>query len=329
MGHLPAGFGAAVHRCCTPSHHNWLPCMVGPTFRAIFSKRSGGRAPESRKPLPQNRFWGLQGHANTKPPGRSGITPLPFHMDGRQARFCLRSAESGIDRVIGQGILKVRQFLSCTRTRPRRSRAPGHQQSSSNHCPPTPPASDPASLAASQLSWAQQWVLQDDPRRPATISTRANCKINALWVQQWQSSAKSPPNPDLVEAPLGTDVLKLHEGLRKAQISLAIQLRMGTNGLDAFLFQARVPSVPSPLCSCGRGQQRAKHVLIFCPKYEGARHELWDEQGHLPDFSKLLGTAEGLRKTIRWVIQRGILGQFRGARDTLYGPHLPHSPAPD
>jgi hypothetical protein len=73
----------------------------------------------------------------------------------------------------------------------------------------------------------------------------------------------------------------------------------------------------------------AKHVLIFCPKYEGARHELRDEQGHLPDFLKLLGTAEGLRKTTRQLMQRGILGQFRGARDALYGLLLPHSPAPD
>jgi hypothetical protein len=97
----------------------------------------------------------------------------------------------------------------------------------------------------------------------------------------------------LVEAPPGTDVLKLHEGLRKAESLLAIQLRTGTNGLDAFLFQARVPS---PLCSCGRGWQTAKHVLILCPRHAGAWHELRDEQGYLPDFSKLLGTAEGLQK---------------------------------
>jgi hypothetical protein len=72
----------------------------------------------------------------------------------------------------------------------------------------------------------------------------------------------------LVKAPPGTDVLKkLHEGIKKAESLLAIQLIMGTNGLDAFLFQARVPSVSSPLRSRGRGQQTAKHVLIFCPRH--------------------------------------------------------------
>jgi hypothetical protein len=74
----------------------------------------------------------------------------------------------------------------------------------------------------------------------------------------------------LVEAPPGIDVLKLHEGLRKAESSLAVDLKTGTNGLDAFIVQARVPSVPSPLCSCGKGRQMVKHVLVFYPKYAGA-----------------------------------------------------------
>jgi hypothetical protein len=131
----------------------------------------------------------------------------------------------------------------------------------------------------------------------------------------------------LVEALPRTDVLKFHEELRKAESSLAIKLRTGTNILDAILFQARVPSVSSPLCSCGRGQQTAKHVLIVCPRHSGAQHELRDEHGHLPHFFKSLETAEGLQTTTRLAMQRGILGQFRGARDTLYGPSLSLLPA--
>jgi hypothetical protein len=73
----------------------------------------------------------------------------------------------------------------------------------------------------------------------------------------------------------------------------------------------------------------AKRVRIYCPRHAGERHELRDEQGHLPDFSKLLGTGEGLRKTTKWVMQRGILGQFGGTRDTLYGSFLSLSLAQD
>jgi hypothetical protein len=75
--------------------------------------------------------------------------------------------------------------------------------------------------------------------------------------------------------------------------------------------------------------QTAEHILIFCPRHAGAWHELRDEQGYLPDFSNLFGTAEGRRKTTEWVTQRGILGQFRGARNELYGPFLSRSLALD
>jgi hypothetical protein len=39
--------------------------------------------------------------------------------------------------------------------------------------------------------------------------------------------------------------------------------------------------------------------IIYCIKYAGARHELRDEPGHSPDFSKMQGTAEGLRMTTK------------------------------
>jgi hypothetical protein len=54
-----------------------------------------------------------------------------------------------------------------------------------------------------------------------------------------------------------------------------------------------------------------------------------DEQGHLPNFLKSLEMAEGLQKTTKWVMQRGILGQFRGARDLLYRSSLSLPPALD
>ncbi len=167
------------------------------------------------------------------------MAPLALHLDGWQARFQLRSAESRIDMVMEDGILNVKHFICCTRLHPRHSRAPRTWQNPSHSLPPPSPqplAAVPAPLAASQLSWAQQWVPQDNPRCPATISTRANHKITTLWLQQWLSSAQSPTNTDLVEAPPGTNVLKLHEGLKKAGRSLAIQLRTAKNALDAFLF---------------------------------------------------------------------------------------------
>ncbi len=42
-----------------------------------------------------------------------------------------------------------------------------------------------------------------------------------------------------------------------------------------------------------------------------APHLLRNRRGHLFDVLKYLGTAEGLRKTIKWVLHRTILRQLR------------------
>ncbi len=136
-------------------------------------------------------------------------------------------------------------------------------------------------LLLPSLPSPSNWSLRVILNAHTTISTRANSTINAFQLQQWQSLAKSSPNPDLVEAPLVTNILKLHQGLRKMESLLAIQQRIEINGLDAFLFQVRVPFVPSHLRSCGRGWQTAKHVLVFCPQYSKARHSLRDKLVHL------------------------------------------------
>jgi hypothetical protein len=142
----------------------------------------------------------------------------------------------------------------------------------------------------------------------------------------WQASAKSPAPSTSIEAPPSIDVLALHQLLRKPETALAVQLRTGKNGFNAFLYPARVPSLLSPLCSCGLGHQTAKHIIIHYRNFSAARHALRDNQGHLPDFKQLLTTPTGLQKVTKWVIQRGILGQYRRARGFLYPPGLSSQP---
>jgi hypothetical protein len=82
----------------------------------------------------------------------------------------------------------------------------------------------------------------------------------------------------------------------KARVVLTEQLRMGKNGFNAFLHLACVPIVPSVICSCGRGSQTAKHILIHCSTFSAAQHLLRDSQGCLPDFKQLLSSPERLQK---------------------------------
>jgi hypothetical protein len=100
----------------------------------------------------------------------------------------------------------------------------------------------------------------------------------------WQASAKSPALLTSIEAPPSIDVLALYQLLQKLEMALAVQLRTGKNSFNAFLYQAHVLTVLSPLCNYRIGHQTAKHIIIHCRNFSAARHALSNNQGHLPDF---------------------------------------------
>ncbi len=104
-------------------------------------------------------------------------------------------------RPVEEGIQKVRRSLSSTTRRPRRTATPRIQQNLSNTPPPRQPTADPALLAASQLFWAQQWVPQDNPTHPTTISTRANRKLKTLWLTAVAVFSKKHSQPRLGGSP--------------------------------------------------------------------------------------------------------------------------------
>jgi hypothetical protein len=108
-------------------------------------------------------------------------------------------------------------------------------------------------------------------------------KAQQSWHSMWRASGKSPAPSISFEAPPSTDVLALYQQLRKLETALGVQLQTG-KGFNAFLYQACVPSVISPLCSCGFGHQTAKHIIIHCCNFLAARHALRDNQGYLPDY---------------------------------------------
>jgi hypothetical protein len=99
---------------------------------------------------------------------------------------------------------------------------------------------------------------------------------------------------------------------------MVVQLQTGKNGFNVFIYQAHVPSVSSQLHSCGFRHQTAKHTSIHCRKFSAVRHALRDDQGSLPDYGQLVTTLTGLKMVTRWVIERGMLGQYQRARGLLY-----------
>jgi hypothetical protein len=91
---------------------------------------------------------------------------------------------------------------------------------------------------------------------------------------------------------------------------------MGKIGLVKFLYTRKVPGVLSAQCECGRGEETARHIALFCMK-ERERHLYLRTHGRL-DYRRLVGTNEGARKLTEWIIRSGRLGQFSLASRLLY-----------
>ena len=69
---------------------------------------------------------------------------------------------------------------------------------------------------------------------------------------------------------------KQHQSIRKAESSLAIQLRTERIGFAAFLHTPRVLDIVSPACQCGWRREDPKHHVIFCPTRGPNRRSLYE-----------------------------------------------------
>jgi hypothetical protein len=97
-----------------------------------------------------------------------------------------------------------------------------------------------------------------------------------------------------------------HDGLRKAESSALIQARTGKIGLKAFLFQRKVPGIPTPLCDCGGAPETVGHLLEGCEAHE-------PPQGlGTPRISKQgIARGENVRPILRWLM--GKLPEYKVA----------------
>jgi hypothetical protein len=86
---------------------------------------------------------------------------------------------------------------------------------------------------------------------------------------------------------------------------MLIQLRIGRIGLNYFLNKAKVPGYESGQCSCNRGPEILRHILIYYPKERRRRTILRDPQGGHINFNNLLDSAKGAKLTNKWIIQLG------------------------
>ena len=92
---------------------------------------------------------------------------------------------------------------------------------------------------------------------------------------------------------------------------MATLIRTEHIGLRAYLTGRRVPGI-TPECSCGYRAQTLKHIMLFCPEWQGSRWRLTQKVGS--DWKTITQTKRGLNAATKWMIQESVLEQFSLAK---------------
>ncbi len=91
-------------------------------------------------------------------------------------------------------------------------------------------------------------------------------------------------------------MLKLHEGLWKAESTLLAHARTGRIGLAKFLYERRVPGVTTATCQCRAGQETPWHIALYCVFETSNRRYLLAGQNRT--YPQMVRTKEGARHFI-------------------------------
>jgi hypothetical protein len=232
------------------------------------------------------------------------VPPLDLYLTSRVAAYRRRAKVNGTDDLIARATARIRRTMG----RPQTHAATG----AIRHPYPMPE------------DWVDNWtrvagaggeqVDQVDPQARRQRDKKAIwLALRTRWEERWRAAPRSAA--EALPQPPDAKVLRLHEGLHKAESSILTQLRTGKIGLADFLYKAGVPEVASTACSCGYEQETPRHVTVFCPRFRDARERL--RIGGSLSFRALLTSVEGVRRVTRWWLTMGILGQFQLASELI------------
>ena len=240
--------------------------------------------------------------------------PIRLHLDELQAGARLRLTRGDGGKIVESACEKIRNRLRGTRGRRARVvKTPGMEKKEWLQ-----------QILQSDINAQHGCITSDAPitenRAPGdTAKTFLRNNFRKRWEREWlEYSHGADPRTEPARSAVceKKDTLRRHEGLTKAESSLAIQLRTGRVGLADYLYKRRVPGFESPACSCGWGRQTIHHVIMFCPTWAIDRRWMLTAAGS-NDVGQILTTNKGLRAVTRWLIISGVLGQFSLAREQL------------
>lgn len=232
----------------------------------------------------------------------TGIPPISLHLEGMVANYIKRSHDTPASKYIRRECEKIRLRHPTTR-----------RQITLQKTTPM----------VKKLGWLRDKVpdLFDsevlrmapnthDTQRQGTWKTTWKGITKERWDARWGKYVDSVPQQRRPPALHATDhnPEKLHEGSSKATSAMITQIRTEKIGLNAFLAERKVPD-KMPTCGCGWPRQTAKHIIRYCPDWEGRREPLRSLEDW-QNYQKLVGTPTGARAVAEWLQRTGLLPQF-------------------
>jgi|SRR5579862_451973 len=250
--------------------------------------------------------------AVTKLEIESYVPPLDLWLNGRVACYQARLELSGVGQQIRDACAVIRGRI-LARTQQRRRRTVGELHAN------TP--------GTKRKAWTERWT----GGRIEDWDQRAKEKVLADWKDRWKAWRAKDARPErgrrtpgsVPEATIDTvptaQILKLHDGLQKAESSILVQVRTGSIGLRKHLHRRRVPGFATAQCACGGGEETPRHIALVCEQEINRRDRLRLASGRPVTYGRLTGTPKGAKVFSEWMIKSGRLGQFSLARQLLYG----------
>ncbi|KHJ32507.1 hypothetical protein EV44_g3156 [Erysiphe necator] len=106
----------------------------------------------------------------------------------------------------------------------------------------------------------------------------------------------------------------IHLNLKRAQSSIAIQIRSEYLGLNSYLHRRRVPGVENPKCQCGYPSQNAKHMILACPQWAKGRGEVL-RRAKDRSYKAMMNSSEDVARITQRILHEGWIKQFRLVRE--------------
>ena len=102
----------------------------------------------------------------------------------------------------------------------------------------------------------------------------------------------------------------IHKNLKRAQSSLAMQIRSEHIGFNSYLYRRKVPGVDNPRCPCGYISQNVKHMIMACPVWSKGRTKVWRKAKNR-SFEAMMSNPEDIERITQWILEQGWIEQFR------------------